>query len=300
MRIRWTSPRTTQFIHTLDSGADRHIPDDLGALVHEDRRVELGPLAAERAKHELRIITDGDRDRPERVGLDPSVGNRESAVGGQRRRRARPRSDRRDCRPPSRQVDGLATAAGIWMRAAHPINPAHDCLTNITLTLGPRGRTMARHGGRVPGRTGGLQRGGGATIRPGRHAAALSELRRRVPRRRGRHGRLRRPADRELDRRHHPPQLRPPARTRPPDRRRPRTPGGPQPDCPAGHGDRPDQDRSTRTRRRWPSATSTCAACPASKWSPPTTRPAAPSSSRTGSWPARRRSPPSAPPRCSS
>ena len=42
--------------------ADHHIPDHLGALVHEDRRVELGPLAAERAKHELRHYTDGHRE----------------------------------------------------------------------------------------------------------------------------------------------------------------------------------------------------------------------------------------------
>ena len=163
------------------------------------------------------------------------------------------------------------------MRGPHPINAAHDCLTNITLTLGRLRRTMARHGGRVPGRTGGLQRGGGATIRPGRLAAALSQLRGRLSRRRERHGRLRRPADRELDRRHHPPQLRPPARTRPPDRRRPRTPGGPQPDRPAGHVDRPDQDHLLAPAGAGPVRQVPAQPARASKWSPPTTRRAAPS-----------------------
>ena len=120
--------------------ADHHIPDDLGALVHEDRRVELGPLAAERAKHELAIIRTGSGNRVPGTGhryrRRPARASDGARGGGQSDRWERPSGpDGLDRWTPTAPRSRIGAAGS--MRRAHPINPTHDCLTNITLTLGP-------------------------------------------------------------------------------------------------------------------------------------------------------------------
>ena len=68
----------------------------------------------------------------------------------------------------------------------------------------------------------------------------------------------RHPADRELDRRQHPPQLRPAARARPADRRRDRAAGRPQPAGAARGRRSTTSGASTRIRRRSRSASGSC------------------------------------------
>ena len=130
---------------------------------------------------------------------------------------------------------------------------------------------------RVSRRAGRLQRGrGAADRRPTRSCVPCRRASRRCSTRStAGPADLRRRADRELDRRQHPPQLRPAARARAADRRRGRAAGRPPSAGAAGH-----DARRPAPRLLAPAGAGAVRAVPAhadaaSRSSPPTTRPAA-------------------------
>ena len=53
MRMEWTSPRTTAFIHTLDVVAELDVPDDLGRRVDVDALAHPRPGAFVGTQHAL-------------------------------------------------------------------------------------------------------------------------------------------------------------------------------------------------------------------------------------------------------
>ena len=130
-------------------------------------------------------------------------------------------------------------------------------IINLTSRL-PTYVIVVSYEDRVSRRARRLQRGGRPAGGARRAADAVQELRRGVRRRRRRARGLRRAADRELDRRQHPPQLRPAARARPADRRA-RSSCRSCTTCSRCRERRSTAcGASTRIRRRWRSASASC------------------------------------------
>ena len=139
---------------------------------------------------------------------------------------------------------------------ANRASPMTDCLSR-------RARRLQR-GGRPAGRS-----------RRAADARAGASTRCSTPSQAGQRG-LRRPADRELDRRQHPPQLRPAARAHAADRRRGRAAGHPPPAGAAGRDARRPAARLLASAGAGAVRAVPAHADQASRSSPPTTPPAAP------------------------
>ena len=251
--------------------------------------IPLGQVGSRRRGDQPRPQAGADRrplqdGRPQRQGGRAAARSRASNAPRTSRAASSPGSIRsiRSCRStevgPTREIGGSGDSG---VRKKLLFVPSAFCLHGPYLS--PEGRSLERRCFQektmriaFQGAPGAYSEMAAQRAWPGVETVPVRAVRGRV-RRGGRGTDVARPAaDRELDRRQHPPQLRPAARARSADRRRDRAAGGPL----SGRRCRaPSCRRSAacaRIRRRWRSASSSCAGCPTSRSSPPTTPPAAP------------------------